>query len=392
MKILITVHTYVPNTDGVEFVTKYLAEGLVKKGHEVTIITYFYPDRCNVKEETINGVKVIRWNAYTQHTFHKGDKTGYQSYILKHQNEFDVMVNVGTQTALTDWLLPIYEKITIPRFLYIHSIWDFKIYDAEKRNIKKLLAKLWANLRWSIYFNKYTKAFKSYGMVSQLHEQDYSYNYFLKKYSIKSKIIENAAEERFFSAESSVNLKKFQDPYAIYVANYNPGKDQKRCLRLFYECDIPDNCKMIFIGSSSTHYYQSLLEYNRTLMQEKGIDESKAEFLINVPRDQIADYVSGAELFIMTSQREAFPISIVESIATGVPFVSTDVGIVKYIPGGIVEADDANLKKSIETLLNDNQLRNEYGKQGRDYALLHFQQEDKIKQLESYLIELVEGK
>mgnify|MGYP000823722775 CR=1 FL=1 len=39
MKLLFTVNTYIPKRDGVQFVTKYLAEGLVKKGHSVDLIT-----------------------------------------------------------------------------------------------------------------------------------------------------------------------------------------------------------------------------------------------------------------------------------------------------------------------------------------------------------------
>ena len=39
MRILFTVNTYLPKHDGVQFVTKYLAEGLVKKGHIVDLIT-----------------------------------------------------------------------------------------------------------------------------------------------------------------------------------------------------------------------------------------------------------------------------------------------------------------------------------------------------------------
>ena len=102
MKILFTVHTYYPNKDGVQFVTEYLAEGLVKRGHQVDVLTYMYPDRTTVKSETHNGVNIIRWEAKTVHTFHKGDKVGYQQYIISRQQDYDVMINVGTQTALTD--------------------------------------------------------------------------------------------------------------------------------------------------------------------------------------------------------------------------------------------------------------------------------------------------
>ena len=39
MKFLITVATYYPLADGVQMVTQYTAEELVRLGHEVTIIT-----------------------------------------------------------------------------------------------------------------------------------------------------------------------------------------------------------------------------------------------------------------------------------------------------------------------------------------------------------------
>ena len=39
MKIVFTVHTYYPNKDGVQYVTQYLAEGLAKLGHDITVIT-----------------------------------------------------------------------------------------------------------------------------------------------------------------------------------------------------------------------------------------------------------------------------------------------------------------------------------------------------------------
>ena len=68
MKLLFTVNTYMPKRDGVQFVTKYLAEGLVKKGHSVDLITRQCKELTEVDDEVINGVHVIRWNANTYHT------------------------------------------------------------------------------------------------------------------------------------------------------------------------------------------------------------------------------------------------------------------------------------------------------------------------------------
>lgn len=114
MNILFTVNTYKPHLDGVQFVTSYLAEGLAARGHRVELITYAVKGAA--EEETINGVHVIRRDVRTVHMRHLGDKKGYQSYILSRQNEFDAIINIGTQSALTDWMLPIIKKLTYQQF------------------------------------------------------------------------------------------------------------------------------------------------------------------------------------------------------------------------------------------------------------------------------------
>ena len=38
LNIVFTAHTYYPNKDGVQMVTQYMAEGLAKLGHNVTVI------------------------------------------------------------------------------------------------------------------------------------------------------------------------------------------------------------------------------------------------------------------------------------------------------------------------------------------------------------------
>ena len=150
MKIIITSHTYYPNNDGVQFVTEYLAEGLVKKGNDVTIITNLYPDKTSKEEEIYNGVKILRINAYTKHTIHHGDKKNYISLIKKLASENDIMINVCTQCATTDWILKELDSINIPKILYLHSIWDFKYKIDDFSSLKNICSKVFSNIRWKI--------------------------------------------------------------------------------------------------------------------------------------------------------------------------------------------------------------------------------------------------
>lgn len=389
MRILITVHSYAPNKDGVQMVTQYLAEGLVDKGHFVRIITYYYPDRSKKKKEKINGVDVVRWDVKTLHMRHKGKKKDYQDYVRTYQSNFDVMINVGTQTALTDWLLPIIDDINIPKLLYIHSIWDFKLHEDDLKSLKKLMLKILGNIRWGSYFRKYASSFKKYDIVTQLHTMDYSYDYFKHKYGIESRIIENAAEDQFFTSEydESVVLPK---NYIVNISNYSTVKNQKRCIKIFYMSHIPKDWSLILIGSSKNKYFEELIEYNQTLRNQIGLNhEKKVYILTNIPRQEIDTYVKRSSLYLICSTREAFPVSLIEGMAAGVPFISTDVGIIRYLPGGRVAHNDKELIYWLEMFTHNTDIRNYYAQIARTEAINRYKISDKVDLLEKYLLELI---
>lgn len=393
MKILFTVHTYYPNKDGVQFVTEYLAEGLVKRGHQVDVLTYMYADRSSIKSEAHNGVNIIRWEAKTVHTFHKGDKIGYQQYVISHQQDYDVMINVGTQTALTDWLFPIFDKITIPKVLYIHSIWDFEIHDTDKQSVSTLAKKLWANYRWKRYYRKYADVFKAYDAVTQLHKQDYSYRLFKEWYGIESHIFENAADNVFFESKGE-KPKNFPNHYIINVSNYNDRKNQKECIKLFYDSKVGNDWGLVLIGSNRNAYYDLLVEYDAQRRKELGLKkgEKEVQLLYGVDRPVTCEYIKQADIFLMTSSWEAFPISLTEAMASGVPFVSSNVGIVKHLIGGAVGDDEKERLKLLNSLITNEGLRKEYSDKGHVFALEHFNVDAKVLQLEKLIENIKQNK
>jgi glycosyltransferase involved in cell wall biosynthesis len=60
MRIAHVVHSYFPRVGGIERAVQYLAEEQAKLGHEVTVITSNVDVAGSPKEETINGVNVVR--------------------------------------------------------------------------------------------------------------------------------------------------------------------------------------------------------------------------------------------------------------------------------------------------------------------------------------------
>ena len=91
---------------------------------------------------------------------------------------------------------------------------------------------------------------------------------------------------------------------------------------------------------------------------------------------------------MMTSTWEAFPISILEAMAAGVPYISSDVGIVKYLGGGIVPNTQEEFVQALERLASDDAYRQSLGDEGRKEACEKYKISKKVEQLEAILYSL----
>ncbi len=388
MKILFTVSTYYPKNDGVANVTKYLAEGLVKLGHQVTVITSNKNELTS--NEKYNGVDIIRVNLKTKAGLYFGDKNEYRKMILYYSKMVDIIINVSTQQAFTDIILRDIPKYECKTMLYKHDMFDFRFKKNDFISFKTTINKLWKEIRWFIYYNKNGKYFKKYDCVTELHKKCYGYNFFKRKYNIEQFIIENAADDEFFNKSFDKDFKKPFSKYILYVANYLDMKNQKLAIDEFLRSDIDKTIGLVLIGSSKNNYYNFLKRYITNVKEKLYLKENEKPILMlhNIKRELIPAYVSNSYLYLMTSKVERFPISLIESMACGVPFISTNVGIVKYLPGGIV-ANNSDINYYISQLANDNTYRSLLGNIGHKYAEKSFKKDAKVKDLEALISGLI---
>lgn len=371
LKIIITVNTYYPLKDGVQFVTQYHAENLAKRGHNVVVFT---TNHGNDVEEIHNGVKIIRFNVVNKHTIYMGEKDKYLQRLKAELKNADAIINVCTQHPLTDWCFSIFDSIKCKKILYMHGMYDKSFNIKTISNVSDLGHKIWNNIRWGIYYKNYKKIFKKYDKVIQLHKFDTGYIFFKKKYNIESNIIENAVDDKFFT--SCKERKK----YAISVANYMPRKNQEFILRAFYKSKIEKDYELILIGSEKNAYYHKLISLKEELENKFG--HKNVKLLFNIDRKETINMIKKASIYLLGSKWEAFPISIIEAMAGGIPFISTDVGIVKYLPGGVIVNKEDEMAYWLEVLATDDRLREYIGTTGNQYAINHMTIEKKVDDLE----------
>ena len=350
MKILITVQTYYPKKDGVQMVTQYIAEGLNKIGHQVTIITSNFSNLPI--EETHNNILIKRVKLNTKYGLYFGNKNEYINIVKKECKNNDVMINVCTQNAFTDILLKELKNISCKKILYMHGMYDFRWHKYNFSTFKNLINKIWKDIRWFFYYKNNAYNFKEYDKVIQLNKLCLGYEFFVKHYNIYPEIVENAADDRFFIKENKEIAEK--NKRAICVSNYFSDKNQEFILKAFYKSNAKD-IELVFIGSSETKYLNKLKIINDKLSKKYGA--RKVKFLVNVSRAETIDLIKKSYIYLFSSKHEVFPVSIIEAMSSGIPYISTDVGCLRALPGGYIIKNTEEMAYMIDLLFFDAKIK-----------------------------------
>ncbi|MBU3922904.1 glycosyltransferase family 4 protein, partial [Patescibacteria group bacterium] len=189
-------------------------------------------------------------------------------------------------------------------------------------------------------------------------KQGYSKHYKLKK-------------EKILVIPNRINLKRFkfreikkQKNVLLFVhwLSKRKGADMITQIALKLKPLIKD-FKILVIGDGP--YKENLLEEIEENKLKKYID-----FIGFVPNKDIVEYYEKANLFILPSMEEGFPMSLLEPMAMGIPFVSFDVGAVKEISPEtgqrfLVKPGDIDMfVHKIEILLNDKEIYEKFKEQG----------------------------
>lgn len=147
----------------------------------------------------------------------------------------------------------------------------------------------------------------------------------------------------------------------VNVARMNPIKNQMLLLQAFSLAK--EECDDIYLRIVGDGELWQLLHDEAIKL---GI-ENFVEFLGN--RNDVPDILSTADVFVLTSNSECCPMTVLEAMASGLPVISTDVGGVKELvcdSGILLPANDKTaLAKAIIELSKDKSKQYEMGRKAR---------------------------
>lgn len=383
-RILFLSENYYPYLSGVPVVVKYLAEGLAIKGWRVTVATSIEKGSTLLSRDILNGVEIQRyciWRDFSKRLH--GDIKGLQHFVLN--GEFDVVIVECGQAITTDAVLPVLSSITCPILLHAHGLSGllgkpFAIKSDFKHSIGASYN--WLRMQW-YYGHTFKRVCRYFDASISLTPCD-SGSAYLRKHVHRNFVLGNAADDIFFDKPQHRYQLPFDGkPYLISIANYTVVKNQLQMLRQFYMCERSVDYALVMIGSQSTSYYRELIKENERLSVKFG--ERKVLMLIGVDRKYFPSLLDGASLYLVSSTYEEYSISIIEAMSRGVPFVSTDVGNSRMLPGGITLESISDMHTAIDRLLSNEQERYAIGKAGRKYAYEHCRIEAVVNLLEEII-------
>lgn len=318
---------YHPYTGGAEVHIHEIARRWIKQGHEVIMFCGNYPGA--EKYDNINGMKIIRGgNDYTAY-FHAA-----KAYLTKLRKKCDVIID---DINGVPFFTPLYVKK--PKIVILHHVFR-NIFFIELPLRFAIMGYLAEKLIPFIYFN--TK----FITVSDSTKKE------LLRLGIREKNIHvfyNGIDHTIYKPHS-----KSKFPHVIYLGRLQKYKRVDLVIKaFFYIKKIIPKARLSIAGFGPEKELKNLVEeLNLT---------SSVRIYGHVSNEKKIKLLQNAWVFITTSEREGWGLSVLEANACGTPAVAFDVpGLRNSIKndetGILVKNEDIKgiVKAVVKILKNDN--------------------------------------
>lgn len=318
MKILFILEHYYPNLGGAEVLFKHLAEGLVKKGHKVKVITSRL--KGTIDKETLNGVMIERiktpmWGAIPRHwfTFLSIPK------CIREAKDYDIIQTTTFNAAFPARIAALIRKK--PSVIITHellgSIWNQIGCGRIESRIKQIGELMITHLRFTKYVcvSKYTRdCARILGVPLERLE-----------------IINSAVDyERFKKTEDLKPRLGLEDKFVcLYYGRPGilKGLDYLALAIPLMIGKIPQVHFLMILAKDEPKMYHKYYK-----MIEPYLDH--ITLLDPVPYKDLPNYMGAADCTIVPSISEGFCLTVVESNAVGNMVVATNAGAIPEVISG----------------------------------------------------------
>jgi glycosyltransferase involved in cell wall biosynthesis len=253
--------------------------------YEMVISTYSIP----YVSQIIGGIKILE-NIFKRKLF----KSISKLFLLQHP-EIDV--------------------------IHVHTvrIASFAISIKDYSNIPIVITEHWSLLNLGVIDNTIKSYGKAYKRADSVITVSRALSDALKlHFNIDSHVVNNMVENRFFEREKQKETKNDKFTF-VAVGRLESIKCFDVLIKAISVLKRQDDARLIIIGEGPE---RSHLE---NLIKENGLRDVVELAGLKQP-DEVAELLSKADCFVLSSKRETFGIVLIEAMAKGLPVISTRCG------------------------------------------------------------------
>jgi glycosyltransferase involved in cell wall biosynthesis len=360
LKILITTFEFPPRVGGVGEVARTQAHGLAARGYEVVVATGFAPDRTaehslpnlTVKQFKVDGFFLPGGN-------YKGDAAAYQDFISREPA--DIILCHCWENWATDLAVPALRTHGAKKIILSHG---FAAHNWRPQKRFPWGLGDWAHRQPYVWrLPRMMRAFDRLVFLSPRQDAGRFFDHWIaeKFFPERTSVIPNGVHrDALQNARTDFRqvfgiTSKFM---LLNVANYGDRKNQLSTLRDFIQAGRPD-ATLVFIGSEFN-------EYSREMERMIPNDQKPSILMLEkIPKEMVNAAYRTADIFILSARQETQPLSILDAMSVGMPFISTNAGCIAEFSGGLCVPAGKRTVEAIHQLLDDDDLRRKLGRQGQ---------------------------
>lgn len=327
MKILHTVKYYSPICGGMYEVARQLSEGLMKRGHSVTVASLAIPRKPNF-DFPVSPVPFTEFNI--KGTYARGLSGEIEEYRrFARGGGFDIVTNFAAQQAMTDALLPILPSISAKKVFVPTGFTG--LYLKEYRE----------------YFKRMPKWMRQYDMNVIISEGQRDMQFAKQNGITNIAVISNGASREEFDQSISFSIRERlsiskDSLFILHVGSHTGFKGHSRAIEIFSRANTGP-ATLLIVGNYATGGCSEQCDWLARKHNDSKVFKKNGKNIIVKHLARIETIVAyrEADIFLFPSNIEGgASIVLFECMASSLPFLVTDVGSARDIlregGGGII--------------------------------------------------------
>lgn len=312
MKILFILEHFHPYLGGAEHLFWTLSKALVKEGNEVGVVTTRFRKDLP-KQEVIEGIKIYRVNCYNRYFF----SFFSLPVAIRLLSDYDIVHTTSYNAALPAWIAARIRKK--PVLITFHEVWGKLWWQLPYANkLERTAFYYWEKLLLALPFDRFIG-------VSE----------FTRQALIESGISPQKAL-RIYNGMEYDDFKGYQHQAPeLFTFTYFGRLGISKGLNLLLPAAAehfkkhPTHRLRLIIPK----YPEAMFKRIETLIDQLGIRE-QVELLHHLSRNKLFEYICQSSCITIPSYSEGFCFVATETIALGVPVISSQKGALAEVVGG----------------------------------------------------------